>query len=289
MILRAPAKLNLALHVFSKRRDGYHNLETLLQRVRLFDTILIKSAPLEIRVRCIWDNRARIKTPLPQGQKNLAYHAAQCLSRVFKIKKGVTIAIRKRIPLAAGLGGGSSDAAAVLLGLNRLWKLNCSKKKLMALGASLGSDVPYFILETPFAVARGRGEKLKAVPVPRGFKLWHCVIKPPFGISTQEAYRRCRPSLTARMPDARILLGQIKSGQGREIFYNNLESVLGSRSAEIQRLKGLLIKEGASMALMSGSGSAVFGIFRSKAGAQRAAKALKSKNKIWQVFVASTC
>ena len=282
MKLLSPAKVNLFLRVLRKRKDGYHEIETLFERINLCDEIILKPAAKGIHVHC---------SSGPQGPANLAYQAAKILQDEFKINQGIEITIRKRIPIAAGLGGGSSNAATVLLGLNRFWKLRCSKKKLMELGARLGSDVPFFILETPFAMGKGRGEKVKKVDVGARFiapanKIWHCLVKPKFKISTKKAYqafdmRRGRPrsaptGLTFQRGDVRMSL------------FNSLETVLNKRLIEIISIKKSLMERGAIGSLMSGSGSTVFGIFSSKGLAQKAARQLRKKNGDCQVFVAST-
>ena len=191
----------------------------------------------------------------------------------------------------SGLGGGSSNAAAALLGLNRLWKLRLSRKKLLELAARLGSDVPFFILETPFAVGTGRGEKLKKITAPR-LKFWHCIVKPPFSISTKEAYSGLRASrLTPQKTDVKMLLRSFQKGptpRFSQLLQNSLEAALNKRVTTILGIKEKLLSHGALGSLMSGSGSAVFGIFRSGGQARRAARFLRRANKRWQVFVAST-
>ena len=192
--LKSPAKINLFLNVLKKRPDGYHEIETLFERISLRDEIVLSSIKSGIQIRS--DSRQ-----IPKGPGNIAYRAAKLLKDTFHVRTGIAIKIRKKIPVSAGLGGGSSNAATVLLGLNRLWKLRLSRRKLLRLAARLGSDVPFFILEMPFALGRGRGGILKKISAPR-VKLWHVVVKPPFGISTKKAYealsglRRPTPALT---------------------------------------------------------------------------------------------
>ena len=293
MKIFSPAKINLFLHVRSKRKDGYHEIETLFERIRLCDTVTLGLRASGIRVHCSGYSA-------PSGPKNLAYRAAALLKKDFGITRGVEISIQKRIPVSAGLGGGSGNAAAVLLGLNRLWKLRLSKKTLLGLAARLGSDVPFFVLETPFAVGRGRGEILRKVRMPRGFKLWHCLVKPPFGISTKEAYAgldRLAPStrsahhLTPQKTDVRMLLRSIQKGDSDRLakcLVNSLEASVNSRVRTIQGIKEELLRYGSCGSLMSGSGSAVFGVFKSKKKAEEAARVLKRRRGGFQVFVVST-
>jgi 4-diphosphocytidyl-2C-methyl-D-erythritol kinase len=179
VIIDAPAKVNIFLKILNKRKDGYHDIVTLFERISLSDRIRISKIPKGIR---LFSDLFITRWP----QDNLAYKAAELMIRSCGLKYGIRIDIKKVIPIAAGLGGGSSDAAGVLLGMNRLFGLRMSKKELMALGARLGSDVPFFILEKPFAIGRSRGERLETVPF--NTRLWHLIINPGFGVSTKEAY-----------------------------------------------------------------------------------------------------
>ncbi len=314
----SPAKINLFLNVSGKRKDGFHELRTLYERVSLCDDVSL--SPLRSGIRILTD-----RPDLPMGPKNLAYRAAQLLKVKFGIQKGIVIRIQKRIPVQAGLGGGSSNAATVLLGLNKLWKLGLSKKELCKLGAEIGSDVPFFVLETPFAVGHGRGEILKPIRI-KGTKLWHVIVKPPFGISTKQAYQafddaftgpaastapfsqvfplleRGDPvsaspvnassgrELTLQKVNVRMLLRSLKkcdSGRLQELLTNSLEVTGSKQLTYIFSVKKKMLEAGALASLMSGSGSSVFGIFASRARALKAARILK-RNRSWQVFVVST-
>jgi len=292
--LKSPAKINLFLNVLRKRKDGYHDIETLFERISLADEIALSKRPSGVQLKCSYGVASHGRAPLPAGQKNLATRAAKLLKDEYKVREGVFIKIKKRIPIGAGLGGGSSNAAAVLLGLNRLWRLDLSKKTLLRLAAKLGSDVPFFIMDTPFALGRGRGEILKEIRAPR-LKIWHCLVWPGFSISTKKAYQALRPSfLTPKKTDAKMLIRSIRKCQKARarhtvpiLLTNSLELALNKRLKEISRVKKELTWQGASGCLMSGSGSCVFGVFKSKKGAEQAARFLK-KNKSWQVFVVST-
>ena len=285
MKLFSPAKINLFLNVFRKRSDGYHAIETLFERLDLGDTIDLEAMPSGVELKVVGGEK------IPSGPSNLVCRAAKLLQDSTGVRCGVRIRIRKRIPVSAGLGGGSSNAAAVLVGLNRLWKLRLSRKKLMALGAKIGSDVPFFILDVPLALGTGRGENLKKWPPPKR-RIWHVLVKPPFGISTKEAYAGLpRPFLTPKKTDVRMLLHSIQRSDSKalsELLTNSLEAALNKRVTTISEIKKKLLGEGASAALLSGSGSCVFGLFSSKQKASQAAGRLRKVHKTWKVFVAST-
>jgi len=281
--LSSPAKINLFLNVLSKRKDGFHRIETLFERISLSDELVL--VPSRSGIKITSDSQK-----LPKGPGNIAYRAAKLLKDRFGIRKGIVIKIKKRIPIAAGLGGGSSNAASVLLGLNRLWRLGLSKRELLRAAAKLGSDVPFFILETPFALGRGRGEILRKIDPP-GKKIWHCLVKPLFSISTQAAYRGLKTSsLTPKKADVRMLFHSIHKGDSEslsKLLINSLEHSLNKRVMAILEIKKELMRRGALGCLLSGSGPTVFGIFSSQKTASSAARSLR-KNKRWQVFVAST-
>lgn len=286
VILRlfSPAKINLCLEVLNKRKDGAHNLRTVFERIGLCDRITLKTLPVpEIRLKTDAKD-------VPAGRANLAFKAAELLQKRFRVRRGVEICLIKKIPVRAGLGGGSSNAACVLLGLNRLWKLRLSKRKLRRLGAELGSDVAFFILDTSFALGTGRGEILRKIPAGKR-KLWHCVVKPPFGISTREAYEGLDlKKLTPPRTDVKMLVRSIQKGRFHSVgklLINSLELSLSKRVRAISELKKNLLRRGASGALLSGSGSACFGLFDAKKAAEAAARVLRKDKKL-KVFVAST-
>lgn len=283
MKLFSPSKINLFLSIRSKRPDGFHEIETLFERISLGDWIRLEPHPSEIRIKSSSKN-------IPLDGTNLACRAAQLLKDEYKVPSGVCITLEKKTPVAAGLGGGSSNAATVLLGLNKLWKLKIPRKKLAALGARLGSDVSFFVLDVPLALGTGRGEKLKALPAPKR-KIWHCLVKPDFGISTKEAYGALRASfLTPQKTNVKMLLQSIQKGDSRRLsglLKNSLELTLNTRVTTILKIKEELIRQGALGSLMSGSGSTVFGIFNSEQKARKASLFFK-KYKAWKVYVAST-
>ena len=277
MKIRAPAKVNLSLRVVGKRADGYHLLDTIIVPVSLYDEIEIQQihrsvlqrseAPLSIVIRC---NHPQV----PLGQENIAYRAAELLMRRVKIRHPVTIRIRKQIPVGAGLGGGSSDAAAVLLGLNRLWKLQLSVRQLERLALDLGADVPFFIRAKP-ARARGIGEKLRLLPKVR--RRWLVLVYPGFPVATAWVYGNLSRKLTKVSVNTSITSPLESLNKLDKLLVNDLEQVTVRRYPEISRVKSLLSIAGAAGVLMSGSGSSVFGVFQSKRLAQQAFRRMRQE------------
>ncbi len=251
LTLSAPAKINYLLDVIAKRSDGYHDLRMIMQRVNLCDQVsLTMNGTDEIIVTC--------NTPsVPDGQKNIAWKAAKILLELSNTMGGVTIELTKNIPSAAGLGGGSSDAAAVLIGLNKLLEIGYSDKKLMEIGCTLGADVPFFIFKET-AVAEGIGEKLTLLPnVP---KCWILLINPGIHISTAWVYQSLPLTKTRelnRIPEFFESIEQVAS-----ILSNDLEAVTISAFPIIAEIKSRMINLGAIGSMMSGSGPTVFGIFK---------------------------
>ncbi|HEV8340913.1 MAG TPA: 4-(cytidine 5'-diphospho)-2-C-methyl-D-erythritol kinase [Candidatus Binatia bacterium] len=264
MRIRAPAKVNLFLRVLGRRQDGYHLIDTVIVPVSLYDDIEITRSkhqgPREDDVTLSCDH------PLvPSGKKNLAYQAASLLLREKKISAAIHIHIRKRIPVGGGLGGGSSDAAATLLGLSRLLRLGSHRKELSSLAVSLGADVPFFIQGRP-AEALGIGEILKPIrSLPR---LWIIILYPRFPISTRWAYENLK--LTKDIENTSINFSLRDPQKIKRVLFNDLEKVTLRRYPEIALLKERLVQEGAVGALMSGSGSSVFGVFSGLQNARRA-------------------
>jgi 4-diphosphocytidyl-2-C-methyl-D-erythritol kinase len=269
--IRAPAKVNLRLRVIGKRQDGYHLLDTIIVPVSLFDEIEIT------KITKGRNNTAAAEQPevtcdhplVPAGEKNLAYRAARLLLKGKNIRERVRIHIAKRIPVGAGLGGGSSDAAAVLLGLNRLLRFNYSLQELEKISLSLGADVPFFIKAVP-ARARGIGERLSAI---RHFpRLWMVILYPGFPLSTAWVYRNLRLKLTKHRLNNSINFTYLSGSpeEIRRLLVNDLETVTVSRHPKIGLLKENLTRAGAIGSLMSGSGSSVFGVFDSRQRAQQA-------------------
>ena len=282
------AKLNLYLEILDKRPDGYHNLETIFERVSLADEIIIEKAP---------GNSIRIETDspdIPQGSGNLVYQAAELLKKDFGISAGLVIKIKKRIPVGAGLGGGSSNAASTLLGLNYLWDLGLRVEELKEYASRLGSDVAFFIYNYPLAVGRARGERIEPWS---GFKkkLWHVIAVPQLNVSTALIYRdldvsREQTGNKKAFGSSRIKNLGTNGGSFlhvKDILFNRLEEVTFKRYPQVGRLKRDLEAQGIRGVLMSGSGSAVFGIVGSRKGGLRIAKILQ-RFKNLKVFVAET-
>ncbi len=283
MKIRAPAKINLWLRVVGKRADGYHLLDTLLLPISLYDEIIIEKGrksgnqnALRDRLRVSSDNPS-----VPQGRKNLAYKAASLLLNEKGIDESVEIRIRKRIPVGAGLGGGSTDAAATLVGLNRLFRLGYTLKRLEKISSALGADVPFFIRGIP-ARARGIGERLTPLrEVPR---LWLVILYPGFPVSTRWVYRKLSPKLTKAIVNTSINLSLGCSANLRKLLVSDLETVTMGRYPRIGVLKEELARQGAIGTLMSGSGSSVFGVFQSKRSAERAFRRLRKAREV-QAFL----
>lgn len=284
MKIRAPAKVNLSLRVVGKRKDGYHLLDTIMAPVNLYDEIRIarpksfRAGKEHLRVTC--------DHPLvPSGKGNLAYQAASLLLTKKGILDPVHIHVRKKIPVGAGLGGGSSDAAATLQGLDRLFRLGCKRKEMLSLAASLGADVPFFIDPRP-ARARGIGERLRpCLFFPR---LWMVILYPGFPLSTRWVYQHLRFSkLTKTIENTRINFSLGDSEGLKCLLVNDLERVAMRRYPRIAFLKERLIQEGAAGALMSGSGSSVFGIFPSGQSAKEAFHRLRKEEGVQAYLVRS--
>jgi len=266
----APAKLNLFLEVLGPRPDGYHDLESLLVAIDLFDTLTFTAAPPgRITLGC--DDPS-----VPTGRANLVVRAAELLREEAGIDRGVTIDLRKAIPAQAGLGGGSSDAAAALVALDHLWNLQTPPDRLDALAGAIGSDVAFF-LHTPAAVCRGRGERVEAVDLPGAFHF--VLVCPPVGVSTAAVYCRLIPPDRPRPigPVLAALTGGDPAELGRYLF-NRLQPVAESLEPDLTRVREALAAVGPSLQghLISGSGSAYFGLARDRGAARDAALALET-------------
>lgn len=273
--LLAPAKINLCLHVLGKRPDGYHNLAMLMQRVALFDKVRIYlTAGPSVVVDCPG-------LSLPEGADNIASRAARLLLDHVGISTGVSIVIDKRIPAAAGLGGGSSDAAAVLLLLDDLLELRLPTCELMLLGGQLGADVPFFLFGRT-AWATGVGNILE--PWPGLPPLWVVLVNPGIAVSTAWAYQNLR--LTRSRAEDKIPRFPVRIEDVVHLLYNDLEGVTCDRYPVVKQIKARLMASDAAGALMSGSGPTVFGLFRDRQVAERAAVLLSIDTGWWSVAVA---
>ena len=284
------AKLNLYLEVLGKHPDNYHSISTLFERISLFDQIRLRLLP-QREIRIVSSNSS-----LPLGRKNLAFQAASLLKREFKVSQGVEINIKKHIPVACGLGGGSGNAAAVLIGLNRLWKLNLKVNQLVSLGRLIGADIPFFIYDCSFAWGTHYGDEIKVLKLP--VKLWHIIVVPRIKVLSSLIYKRWDESTaktTGRTSLHQSLLRMLKSGLLKKDFlklklllFNSLERVSSAVYPVISRVKSLLSDLGLEAISMSGSGPAVFGLVSSRKEAYAVARQLKVKEENWDVFVART-
>ncbi|MDO8426134.1 MAG: 4-(cytidine 5'-diphospho)-2-C-methyl-D-erythritol kinase [Deltaproteobacteria bacterium] len=277
-IFPSPAKVNLILRVIKKREDGFHDIFSVMQPVSLFDHISIEVKEGDsISV-------SSDRTDLPADSSNLAYRAARLFFDLTGIKKGAAIHIQKNIPVGGGLGGGSSNAATVLIGLNGLTGAGLSEKELMDESSKLGSDVPFFILKGA-AVATGRGEVLKKITLPR---FNYVLVNPGLHVSTAWVYNNL--DLTKKVEDNILSYSEAGLWEGERIkrlLVNDLEPVTAKRYPVISELKRELDGLGALGALMSGSGPTVFGVFPDRDSALSAFKSLKgSLDKRFPVFLA---
>jgi len=272
----SPAKINLRLEVLGKREDGYHEIRGIFQKIHLADEIEVslKRDP-GIFLSCS-------DPELPQGEDNLAFRAALLLLSQTEKKTGIRITLEKRIPPASGLGGGSSNAASVLIALNRLMKLHLTPELMMEMGEKLGADVPFFLFPGKTALAEGIGEKLKAISLkPR---LYLVLVNPPIPISTPFAYQRLNRQLTKKPEDIINIPSKIEGLSDLiPLLSNDFEEVIFFLYPEIKEIKERLVMEGAEGSLMSGSGSTVFGIFGDRREALKAYQRLKLETD-WKVF-----
>ena len=280
-VVHAPAKLNLFFEVLAKRDDGYHEIETLVYPVNLLDTLYFKedlSGQIKLgceRVSGVWGPRGSALGDVPSGAENLAVRAAQLLRRRAGVPNGATLRLVKRIPSAAGLGGGSSDAAASLAAANAAWQLGWSPAQLGRLSAELGSDVPSFFASGP-AICRGRGELVE--PAADLGMLHFVVVRPPVGLSTADVYQACRPAVPARRlaPLLDALARGDLAAAGRLLF-NRLESAAKKLSPWINRLGRELARMDCLGHQMTGSGTCYFGLCRHARHARRVAGRLQAR------------
>jgi 4-diphosphocytidyl-2-C-methyl-D-erythritol kinase len=274
MRILSPAKINLFLKITGKRPDGYHDLVSLMCCVGLYDTVSLSFGVKETSVSCRYPD-------VPEDETNLAAAAASLFFNTLNINDGVKISIEKQIPVGAGLGGGSSNAAAVFLGLNRYYGDAFSQEKLISMGRSIGADVPFFIFRKP-AIVSGIGETLNAYQGLESFKV--LLVFPGFGISTAKVYKNLNLGLTNCKKKLRSFLLNKQSLDPGCHLCNDLEPTAASMYPVIFTVKEALLKHGALGALMSGSGSTVFGLFSDSHTAFKANRALAANDK-WQLYL----
>jgi 4-diphosphocytidyl-2-C-methyl-D-erythritol kinase len=267
--IKAPAKINLSLDVLYKRQDGYHEVKMVMTTIDLADRIELVALPEEDAIRIVSQNRF-----VPDDCRNLAYQAAKLLKETFSIRQGVAISITKHIPVAAGLAGGSSDAAATLRGLNKLWQLGLTMDELAELGAKIGSDVAFCVYGGT-ALATGRGEIITPIPSPP--PCWVVLAKPPIGVSTAEVYRNLELERVSH-PDVDAMVRAIERQDYAAICRlvgNVLEEVTLKKYPEVAHIKEQMKRFGADAVLMSGSGPTVFGLIEHDSRMQRVYNGLR--------------
>ena len=263
--LKSPAKVNLRLEILKRREDGYHDIRTIFQKISLYDTLSL-SLKKEKGISITTDH-----PDLPVGKGNLIYQAVQMILKKSEYQGGLTVNIRKQIPMGAGLGGGSSNAATILKALNQLLEVGLSAKALMKMGLHLGADVPFFF-SGGAAMATGIGERLKKIDLP---ELWYVLINPKFEVSTRWAYQNF--VLTKRHFHFNLQkFAKTPEGVSR-LLWNDLEGGVSKKYPQIQAMKKMLLSAGALGALMTGSGPTVFGVFLVKEDAEKAYEKLNQK------------
>lgn len=281
VVVHAPAKLNLFFEVLGKREDGYHEVETLVVPIAWYDTLYFEgNANGRISFRCQrvtgpWGRDPTWLGDFPEGDQNLVVRAMELLCRRASVRRGAHVRLVKRIPTAAGMGGGSSDAAAALAAANASWGLGWSWQDLAQLGAELGSDVPLFFARGP-AICRGRGEQV--VPLCPWGTLHFVVVRPPAGLATADVYRACRPP--AQPVPLRPLLDALVQGRLNEVgrrLFNRLETAARTLSPWVRRLREEFDRTDCVGRQMSGSGTCYFGICRHAHHARRVASQLQAR------------
>ena len=279
--LKALAKINLGLDVVRRREDGYHEGRMIMQTIQLYDRLDIKRTQepgIQIQTNLSF---------LPVNENNLIYKAAKLLMDEFSITDGVSVKLDKRIPVAAGMAGGSTDAAAMLIGVNRLFSLGLTKRQLMERGVQIGADVPYCIMRGT-ALAEGIGEALS--PLPPMVKCPVLIAKPSISVSTKFVYQNLKLDDTTIHPDIDRLIDDIKAKNLHDIaahMGNVLETVTIPNYPVIDEIKKHMLSNGAVGAMMSGSGPTVFGLFDDEDTAKKAYKAMRSSHLARQVYLTS--
>ncbi|MDH5739200.1 MAG: 4-(cytidine 5'-diphospho)-2-C-methyl-D-erythritol kinase [Nitrospira sp.] len=281
----APAKINLVLRILDRRPDGYHNLWSLMQTVRLEDELSLSISHTHSVITLGCDDPS-----LKTDSSNLVYRAAAAVLEQSKQTVGLDITLTKRIPMGAGLGGGSSDAAATIIGLNRLLKLGWSPEEMAQVGQTLGSDVPFFFF-APSATVAGRGDKVMSVRI-TGSR-WVVLVNPSFPVETKWAYRQLSESRTGVVPVSRShaaleALPELSWKQVLKTAENDFEAPVFNAYPLLRDIKQEFTARGAEVALLSGSGATVFGVFYNEAKARRAHASFQNERK-FKVFVTQTC
>ncbi len=283
LVLKSPAKVNLYLNLLRKRSDGYHEVETVIQAIDLCDELTLEETADDISI-------SSDDPDLPTDGANLAYRAARLLVEKLGINKGVRIFIKKRIPQAAGLGGGSGNAATTLVGLNRLWDLDLGRQRLAEFGKSLGTDVPFFVSCEATALCTGRGEEVRGLS---SRTIWYCLVVPPIRVYTQDVYSRVRygsVGLTRPHNDVRMLVQSLEEGDLQSIkplLYNGLSQAVKELAPIVPKVMELMKSLGAERVSMSGSGPCCFSLCHDRKEAVDLAAKISSLGE-WRTFVART-
>ena len=279
MRLKALAKINLGLDVLGRRENGYHDVKMIMQSIYLYDQVTLKKTK---------EPGITLSTNLhflPVNENNIAYKAAALLMEEFHLEGGMEIQLQKYIPVAAGMAGGSTNAAAVLFGMNRMYDLGLSQKELMDRGVTLGADVPYCIMRGT-VLAEGIGEELTTLPAMP--KCTILVAKPPISVSTKEVYEAIDAKPDLKHPDIDGIIDGLKKGSLEAVaasMGNVLEEVTGEKYPVIGQIEQVMKENGALNALMSGSGLTVFGIYKERSKAKEAARKLRKLGYARQVYV----
>lgn len=287
--IRSPAKLNLFLEVIGKRGDGYHDIATVFEKIDLFDNVRFTETRSGVKL-CL------AKPALvPAGRENLAFRAAELVKKAYDIDLGVDIELEKNIPVAAGLGGGSSNAAAVLCGLNKLWDLGLTETDLSKLAGQLGADVPFFVFNHSFAVGKGRGDEIAGLE--SDMVLWHLLISPPVQVSTKDIYSEVNLNLTADRHDVRMMACAIRENSFEGVersLHNALERIVCRQVSQIGKIKRYFESEWGRPALITGSGPSVFSVAKSREEAVKQERGFadyirkECKSEEWRTFVVKT-
>ena len=277
--LKSLAKINLGLDVLGRRENGYHDVRMVMQTIFLYDNVTLKKTEkpgIELKTNLFY---------LPTDDKNIAYKAAKMLMDEFQIEGGISITLDKHIPVAAGLAGGSSNAATVLVGINRLFNLGLTEAELMERGVKLGADVPYCVMRGT-ALAEGIGEELTALdPLPKCYVL---IAKPAISVSTKTVYEKLDAHEIEEHPDIDGILEGLQE-ENLEKVASSMGNVLEKVTAEdypiIEEIKATMKEEGALNAMMSGSGPTVFGIFKERRVGRQALKRIRQKGLTKQIYL----
>lgn len=262
MELKAFAKINLSIDVCGVREDGYHEVRMIMQSIGLYDVLEFNARENDIKIYCT--------NPLvPNDRRNIVYKVLELIKKTYEISGGMEVNIDKRIPVAAGLAGGSADAAAAILSANKLWNIGMDYEKMVSIGKQVGADIP-FCLEGGTALAEGIGEKITKLPPVKG--IYIVLAKPPIYVSTREVYKNLKLDEIVEHPDIDMMIKAIRENNIRYVannMVNVLETVTIKKYPVIDEIKRIMVEFGSMGSIMSGSGPSVFGIFETKEDAEK--------------------